>query len=173
MANPFVGEIRFFAGTFAPHNFSFCNGALLTIEQYGALFSLIGTTYGGNGQETFGLPDFRGRLPVHWGTGIGLTTRVMGQAYGSETVTLSLSQLPSHTHRLQASPDAGTSPDPGGNILAAADTLYDEPGTSITLQNFSPQAVRSTGGSQPHSNMMPYMAINFIIALTGIYPSRN
>jgi microcystin-dependent protein len=167
MANPYLGEIRMFAGTFAPRGWAFCNGQLLSIADYSALFTLIGTTYGGDGQSTFGLPDLRGRFPVHVGN--GLTQGVTG---GSETVTLSVAQLPSHTHSAMGA-TAGTTGSPGGNFWGGTSTLGQFVEGTAANESMASGAIGSAGGGQSHENMMPFLAVNFIIALEGIFPSRN
>ncbi|MCA9441424.1 MAG: phage tail protein [Candidatus Omnitrophica bacterium] len=172
MSEPFVGEIRMFAGNFAPRGWAFCDGQLLAVSQNDALFSLLGTVYGGDGRTTFGLPDMRGRIPVHPGTGPGLSPRQLGQKSGSEQVTLTPTQLPSHTHPLQASLDGATEINPQAKVTAQAPTgdIY---GNIDTLTNLNTQAVTEAGGNQPHYNLMPFLCIHFIIALFGIYPSRT
>ena len=175
MAEPFIGEIRMFAGNFAPRDWSYCNGTLLAITQNQVLYSLLGTYYGGDGRTTFGLPDLRGRVPVHQGQGPGLSSRLMGQKFGAETVTLTTTQLPSHTHELQASSDQATSDAPAGLVLAKGDEVtFDRIYTTDPPANdLSPQAIGNTGGSQAHDDMMPFLCLSFIIALQGTYPSRN
>jgi len=164
MSQPFVGEIRMFGGNFAPAGWMFCEGQLLSIAANDTLFNLIGTTYGGDGMSTFALPDLRGRLPVHVGPGLTLA-----QAGGSETVTLTVQQVPAHTHTLAASSAAATQTAPAGNLLAQADSgqlyLADTPAVGLNVQS-----VGSAGGSQPHSNLGPYLCVSFIISLFGIYP---
>jgi microcystin-dependent protein len=164
MAYPYVGEIRMFAGNFAPNGWEFCAGQLISIAENETLFNLIGTTYGGDGQSTFALPDLRGRLPVHQGLGFG-----MGNAAGSEQVTLTTDKLPSHTHALQASTEPNNQVAPAGSTLAASVdiALYIE-GTPAT--SMSPEAITSVGGSQPHENRQPYLCVNYIISLFGIFP---
>ncbi|WP_372728695.1 phage tail protein [Nocardioides sp.] len=170
MSEPFIGEIRIFAGNFAPRGWAFCQGQLLSISTNDALFSLIGTTYGGDGRNTFALPELRGRLPIHQGTGPGLTPRPIGQQGGAEQVALDSTHVPQHGHGFQASTAAGSSSTPESNVVATAPSvtafLQDAPtiGTVTTTGSF---------GSQPHENRMPAMAIHYIIALTGLYPSRN
>lgn len=172
MSEPFVGEIRMFAGTFAPRGWAFCDGQLLAVSQNDALFSLLGTIYGGDGRTTFGLPDARGRLPIHAGTGPGLSQRRLGSQAGAERVTLTVNQLPSHGHPLQASPAPATVPNPGDAVPAetTTDRVYRPGAGTVSLANSS---VTSVGGSQPHSNVMPFLCVHFIIALVGIYPSRT
>lgn len=171
MSEPFVGEIRMFAGNFAPRGWAFCDGQLLAVSQNDALFSLLGTIYGGDGRTTFGLPDMRGRLPIHAGTGPGLSPRRLGAKAGAENVTLTVNQMPSHGHPFQGTASAATSRDPVGNSPAEAQAdAYVEDLTAFSLAS---QAVTATGGSQSHTNMMPYLCVNFIVALVGIYPSRQ
>ena len=170
--DPFIGEIKMFAGTFAPRSWALCDGQLLSISQNDALFSLLGTIYGGDGRTTFGLPDLRGRLPVHAGSGPGLTQRNIGQKGGAENVTVTVDQLPAHTHTPQGTNAPGTSSDPDGAIPAGAtggsNYASDDPALAMNAS-----AVSSTGGGQSHTNVMPFLCVNFIIALQGIYPSRN
>ncbi len=172
MSEPFVGEIRMFAGNFAPRDWAFCDGQLLAISQNDALFSLLGTTYGGDGQTTFGLPDLRGRVPLHEGTGPGLSERQLGSKGGAETETLTVNELASHTHDFRASTAAATGAAPQGNVLAegVGVNFYKSADQDEAM---APGAVATTGGSQPHSNLMPTLCVNFIIALFGIYPSRQ
>ena len=161
-----------FAGTFAPRNYASCDGQLVAISQNDALFSLLGTTYGGDGMTTFALPDLRGRVPVHAGVGPGLTPRTLGSRGGAETVALNTSQLPSHGHGpLRASGDVADSTSPVGRA-GGVGFIDSYTGTSAAVV-MAPQAVASAGGSQPHDNMMPYRCIQFIIALFGLYPSRS
>jgi microcystin-dependent protein len=169
MSQPFIGEIKMGGWNFAPQSFAFCNGALLPISQNSALFALIGTTYGGDGQNTFALPDLRGRVPIHQGTGPGLSPRVMGQPGGSETVVVTTGQLPSHTHAAQGNGRTSV-PDPTNNFWGLTD-LNRYAATANTPMNAS--SLQNTGGNQPHDNMLPYLGITFVIALFGIFPSRN
>jgi microcystin-dependent protein len=171
MAEPFVGEIRMFAGNFAPRGWALCDGQLLAIAQNDALFSLFGTVYGGDGRTTFGLPDLRGRVPVHAGTGPGLSDRRLGSKSGSESVAMVSNQLPSHTHPFQGSSDAATTPDPSGNVFARSSG--DAYGSDLSASNMNGAAVGNSGGGQAHTNLMPSLAVNFIVALFGVYPSRN
>jgi len=169
MSTPYIGEIRIFAGNFAPVDWALCDGSLLAIAQYSALFNLIGTTYGGDGVSTFALPDLRGRVPIHQGTDRQGFTYVLGQPGGVETVTLSTAQLPSHTHAAAA--NDGTSGTPMDYWSGWTGGQYS---VSAPAQTMSPAAVsNSTGGSSPHDNMIPFQVINFIIALYGIYPSQS
>jgi microcystin-dependent protein len=170
MSSPFIGEIRMFAGNFAPAGWAFCNGALMPISENDTLFNLIGTTYGGDGQETFGLPDLQGRVPIHEGTGGGSTYQI-GEKAGTETVTLSTNQIPQHNHLVMASTAIANDANPQNNVVAQADVdMYLSDVTDISLNAAS---IGSTGGSQPHENMAPYLAINFIISLFGVYPTQN
>jgi microcystin-dependent protein len=166
MAQPYVGEIRMFAGNFAPAGWQFCEGQLLPISENETLFNLIGTTYGGDGLTTFALPDLRGRLPIHQGTGYTLA-----QTGGVESVTLIASQMPAHSHPVACVPGPGNQRNPIGNVWAgsaAGETPYsNEPGT-VPLQSLA-----SSGGSQPHDNMSPYLCVSFIISLFGIFPSQS
>jgi microcystin-dependent protein len=177
MSSPFLGEIKMFAGNFNPRGFALCNGQLLSIQQNTALFSLLGTTYGGNGQTTFGLPDLRGRAPLDQGSGAGLTPRVLGEQGGEETVTLATSSVPAHTHPAQANTAVGTLTDPTGNVWATAGAargkkMYSS--TAGTAPAMKTGIVSTVGGTpSPHNNLMPYLAVTFIIALQGIFPSRN
>jgi microcystin-dependent protein len=167
MAQPYVGEIRIFAGNFAPAGWMFCEGQLLPISEYETLFNLIGTTYGGDGQATFGLPDLRGRIPLHQGNGFTLA-----ETGGVETVTLTTQQMPQHNHALLATNLAGTQVNPGGNILGNSQ------GPQPYIQenpdgNLNAQALTLAGGSQPHNNFQPYLCVDFIISLFGIFPSQT
>ncbi|MFP6846143.1 MAG: tail fiber protein [Thalassolituus sp.] len=174
MSDPFVGEIRMFAGNFAPRGWAFCDGQLLAVSQNDALFSLLGTTYGGDGRTTFGLPDMRGRLPVHQGQGSGLTLRRLGSHYGEENVTLTVNEIPPHSHGFMASTAEVSSSNPANDVLGSH-TDGDESYTS-TLSNvvgLSSDVVATAGGSRSHTNLMPALCVNYIIALFGIYPSRQ
>ena len=175
--DPFVAEIRIFAGNFAPKGWAFCNGQLLPISQNTALFSLLGTTYGGDGKSTFALPDLQGRAPMFWGQGPGLSLRDLGETGGSQSVTLLQSEIPSHTHQVRGTTAAGTSTNPTDGIWAVAGSrraptsLYSP--TAAAGTTMSPQALAPAGGSQPHNNMPPYLTMNFIIALQGVFPPRS
>jgi len=173
MSNPYVGEIRMFAGNFAPVDWAFCNGQSLSISQNAALFNLLGTTYGGNGTTTFNLPDLQGRFPMHMGSNFEGDTVVIGQESGQETVVLSVRQLPVHTHTAVCAAGGGNvaspsgaywSTDPQGNTAA-----YNETGGS----SMAAGAIGSAGSGTPHDNRQPYLAVSFIIALFGIYPSQG
>jgi len=172
MSEPFVAEIRIFAGNFAPRGWAFCNGQLLPISQNTALFSLIGTTYGGDGRTTTALPDLQGRAPMHPGRGPGLTARRLGERGGVETVTLSEAQMPNHNHTVEGSVRTGNQDDPNGQYpaIGVGATLW---GAASNLVAMASQALPDTGGSQAHNNMQPYLTMNFIIALVGLYPSRS
>lgn len=172
MSDPFLGEIRMVGFDFAPSGWAFCNGALQPISQNTVLFNLIGTTYGGDGQQTFALPNLSGRIPVHHGQGPGLSLYDMGQLGGSERVTLTEQQMPSHAHSVAAA-SAGTRMEaPSGNVLASgeADVYTHDASTPATM---SANTVGTTGGNQPHENLQPFLAVNFIISLQGIYPPQN
>jgi microcystin-dependent protein len=171
MAEPFIGQITMFAGNFAPRGYAFCDGQLLDISQHTALFSLLGTYYGGDGRTTFGLPDLRGRVPIHMGSGPGLTPRHLGSKGGTETETVTVNQMPSHSHPLQASQNSASERRPAGKVFAQSPgiEMYSHMGT---LSNMNTSAVGNTGGSQAHTNVMPFQCINFIIALVGVFPSR-
>lgn len=170
---PFIGQIMMFGGNFAIRGWAKCDGQLLAISQYSALFSILGTTYGGDGHSTFGLPDLRGRVPIHAGNGPGLSNKALGQKAGHENVTLSEAQIPSHAHgvTINTSSSEGDTAIPGANILAKSGTGgYTTQATDSTLGGASST---NTGGGQSHTNMQPYLAVTFLIALEGIYPSRN
>jgi microcystin-dependent protein len=167
MSEPFLGSIVLFAGNFAPRGWAFCDGQLLPIAQNQALFSLLGTTYGGNGQTTFALPDLRGRAPVHEGQGPGLQNYALGESAGEETVTLSAAQLPPHTHSQPATNGQQTTNRPN-NALPARGGVYANESDGSALHPTS-----SVGSGQPHDNRPPYLTLNYIISLDGIYPSRN
>ena len=176
MTTPFISEIKMAACTFAPVSYAFCNGQLLAIAQNTALFALIGTTYGGNGSTTFALPNMQGRVPVHAGTGPGLTTRVLGQASGTEAVTLLSSNLPAHSHTvaLPASTLAGNASSPAGNKLASSSLRGDNQYTSVATDTTLATATSSIVGSNtPVSVMQPFLVVNFIIATQGVFPARN
>jgi microcystin-dependent protein len=168
--SPYLGEIDMVAFNFAPTGWALCEGQLLPISEYDALFNLIGTTYGGNGQTTFALPDLRGRVPVAMGQGYGLSNYVIGQYSGAETVTLNQNQIPAHTHAANASTSNGTSATPSGNFPAVNNEgIQHYAATSNGTMNAT--AIGNTGGGQAHSNLQPSLCINFIIALTGVYPT--
>jgi len=179
MSQPYVAEIRLFAGTFAPAGWAFCDGRLLPISQYDVIFALIGTTYGGDGQNTFALPDLRGRVPIHWGMGQGLSNYTLGQMGGTENVTLTTAQLPAHTHTFSATSAAASSLNIGATMLPANTTsslsvnFYVSTAGPPTYYSMYPTSVGSTGGSQPHNNIQPTAAMYYIISLFGVFPSRN
>jgi len=172
MADPFLGEIRMFGGNFAPQGWALCNGQLLSISQNTALFSLLGTNYGGDGRTTFGLPDLRGRAPIHMGQGAGLTARSIGNASGRETVALTIQECPPHSHSA-AGASGASQPSPVGNFWST-DPNGNTAAYSTTANSvMSAAAVGTTGPGQPHDNMPPYLAVNYIIALAGVFPARS
>lgn len=167
MAQPYVGEIRMFAGNFAPAGWMFCEGQLLPISENETLFNLIGTTYGGDGQSTFALPDLRGRVPMHFGSGF-----ILAETGGVETVTLTTTQIPTHSHPALATSLAANNAAPSGNLLAQTGT-FDGYQTNPPSSPMASQSNGSTGGSQPHNNFQPYLCVDFIISLFGIFPSQT
>jgi microcystin-dependent protein len=169
MGSPYVGEIRIFAGTFAPAGWQFCNGQTLAISQYEVLFNLIGTTYGGDGVSTFLLPNLQSRVPIHMGTDRQGTPWIQGQITGSENVTLTTQQMPQHNHTVTAAV-SGASSNPSGSIYGGGQAMYS---TNTPTVQMSPAIISNSTGSQPHPNLMPYLAVSFIISLFGIFPSRN
>jgi microcystin-dependent protein len=171
MSEPFYGEIKMFAGNFAPRSWALCDGQLLSVSQNDALFSLLGTIYGGDGRTTFGLPDLRGRLPIHVGSGPALTPRRQGEKIGQENVALNTNQIPSHTHQLRATDEAGDETNPSGQLQAR--TRDDAYRASSANTNMAATAISASGSSQSHPNIQPFLCINFIIALFGVYPSRT
>ena len=175
MATPFVAEIRMFAGNFAPRGNAFCNGQILPIAQNTALFSLLGTTYGGNGQTTFALPNLQSRAPMHPGQGPGLTDRVLGEQGGEESVTLLTTEMPAHTHQASGLAAAGGQTSPAnatwGTVSSGRNPLPLYAASANTTLN--PQALGVAGSSLPHENMPPFLAVNFIIAMQGVFPPRN
>jgi microcystin-dependent protein len=180
VSDAFLSEIRMFAGNFAPKGWAMCNGQLMSIQQNTALFSLLGTTYGGNGTSNFALPNLQASAPLHTGgtssQGAGLSLHVLGEVGGSQNVTLLASEMPSHTHAPTASKNPANTGNPNNALVAATDPtnpIYvasSSPGSPLP---FGPQAIAPAGGSQPHNNLQPYLVINFIIALQGIFPSRS
>lgn len=170
MSEPYIGEIRLFGGSFAPAGWAFCNGASMAISQNDTLFVLIGTTYGGDGEETFNLPDLQGRLPVHQGTLNGVTYTI-GERSGTEEVTLTLAQIPAHTHAFLGTTGTANEASPN-NAIPATSTTFD-PYIADTPINPMAPAISPVGGSQPHSNMQPYLVVSFIISLFGIFPSQG
>ena len=165
MSEPFLSELRLFSFNFPPKGWALANGQFMPINQNQALFALLGTTYGGNGQTTFALPNLRGRTGIHTGNG-----HTLGEAAGSTAVTINNQTMPTHLHFEQASSATGDSPLPSGNVLASANNLYTG---AASLTNLLPASVTNVGGSQPHNNMMPYLVLNWCIALQGIFPSQN
>jgi len=168
MAEPFLSEIRIMSFGYAPRGWAMCNGQFLPINQNQALFSLLGTTFGGNGQTTFALPDLRGRAPIHVGNG-----HILGERAGEEFHTLVVSELPTHIHAMQASSTAGDGPAPGGQLLAPGNSTQIYGPSSANLTSLQPSTIGNTGGSQAHENRQPFLVLNFIIALQGVFPSRN
>lgn len=171
MAEPFIGQITLFAGNFAPRGWAFCDGQEISIAQNTALFSILGTTYGGNGQTTFKLPDLRGRVPLHPGQGPGLTNRSLGENGGTQQVKLEVGHIPAHAHPVRATSTAANSNNPTGNLPALAEgrNIYGANGNTQMASGM----IRTTGGGQGHSNMQPWLGLNYIIALEGIFPARN
>lgn len=174
MAEPFIGEIRMFGFNFAPRGWAACDGQFIPINQNSALFSLLGTIYGGDGRTTFALPDLRSRMPLHYGQGPGLSSRSIGSKSGAETTTLTASNLPPHSHTIAVSSDVGNSTSPVGNIPAVpndGESNFVDPAGQPAISNNATNV--SGGGGQSFNNMPPYLAVNFCIALTGIFPSRS
>lgn len=180
MAIAYTGEIRLFAGNYAPLQWAFCDGQLLTVSGYEQLFSLIGNNYGGNGRTNFALPDFRGRIPVHQGIGTGLTPRSIGQMFGEEEVKLDIAQIPNHTHSIRGSTHNAITTELENKVVAQTvpssaveeNTFYDDSST----QNYAPfndNVIGSVGGGNPHPNLQPFLCLNFIICINGVYPTRN
>ena len=169
MSEPFLGQISIFVFNFAPRGWAFCNGQILPIAQNTALFSLLGTTYGGNGQTTFALPNLMSRVPVHFGQGPGLSSYALGQTSGSETVTLTSSQMPAHNHLASVTGAGAGASRPGGNFPSGGGAYA----TASDGGTFNAAFIQNAGGGQPHANIQPYLALNFCIAIEGIYPSRN
>lgn len=177
MSEPFLGEVRIFACNFAPYGWAMCNGQILSIAQNSALFSLLGTQYGGNGTTNFALPDLRGRIPTHKGQGLGLSPYDQGEQIGEEAVTLLTTEMPIHSHPLALDTDTGTSTSPSGTLPAVPNInprfpkqMYSTAAPTVTMLANS---LGASGGNQPHNNLMPYLTFNFCIALAGIFPSRN
>lgn len=173
MSEPFVGEIRMFAGNFAPRGWAFCDGQLLAVSQNDALFSLYGTIYGGDGRTTFGLPDMRGRIPIHAGQGPGLSPRAIGSRAGAEQETVTVNELPTHSHTFNAVSTAATETSIGANETMAQSVGYDAYVPNQNTTTMSSNNVSAVGGSRAHNNEMPFLCVNFIVALFGIYPSRH
>jgi len=173
MGEPFIAEIVMFGGNFAPRSWAYCNGQLLAISSNTALFSLLGTTYGGDGRTTFALPDLRGRTAVHSGgnsAGPGLTPRPLGSRGGAQTVTLNTNQMPTHNHTVGAHNETADETSPGGNVLGADQAIFSGEDNDTTMRS---NMIGNAGGNQAHENMMPFLAVNYIIALFGTFPSRN
>jgi microcystin-dependent protein len=173
MADPFVAEMRIFPFNFAPKGWAFCNGQLLPLSQNTALFSLLGTTYGGDGRTTFGLPNMQGSSPMQPGQGPGLSLHDLGESGGSDTVTLLQTQMPAHGHQLLASVSTADISMPGPTMAYAHASKVAYTGTTTSLTPLNPNAIATAGGSQPHNNLMPYLTLNFCIALQGIFPPRS
>ena len=180
MSEPFIGQITMFGGNFAPRSWAFCDGQLLAISSHQALFSILGTTYGGDGRTTFGLPDLRGRVPMHPGNGPGLSPRRLGEKAGVEQVALNTNEIPQHTHalnnpELRASANPADTNSPGFNALAMAPAYNDTDTPSVAMHpdSITDLTLGNTGGGGAHANVQPFLGINFIIALQGIFPSRN
>ncbi|MDB5707278.1 MAG: Tail Collar domain protein [Sphingomonas bacterium] len=183
MSNPFIGEVRMFAGNFNPRGWAFCQGQLLPIAQNDTLYALIGTTFGGDGQVTFGLPDMQGRIPVGQGQGPSLSSYTLGQESGAETVTLTTATMPTHNHVMFASTTKGdqpapvttsipAQPDAGNNVSTATFYVLPTP-NPLTPSQMAATTIGAQGGNQPHDNIMPSLVLNYIIALEGVFPSRN
>lgn len=170
MSDPFLGEIRIFAGNYAPHNWAFCDGQVMAISANAALASLLGSYYGGDGRTTFGLPDFRGRIPVHFGQGPGLTNYPLGTRYGFEKIKLTIDQIPSHNHPMQGSTASANSSDPRGRVPAMIGSDFY---ATDADSDMAADIVDNYGGNDYHGNVMASLCINFIICLNGTYPSRN
>ena len=166
MTEPFLSEIKITSYNYPPKGWALCNGQFLPINQNQALFALLGTTYGGNGQTTFALPNLRGRAPIHMGNG-----HTLGEQAGTEAVTINQQTMPQHLHQLQATNNNGATAVPTNNVLGAVNNTYTPPGGGLTTMHL--QSITAVGGSQPHTNMQPYLVLDFIIALQGIFPSRN
>lgn len=173
MAQPYVGEIRMFAGNFAPNGWMFCEGQTLPIAENEVLFQLIGTTYGGDGEETFNLPNLASRVPMHMGTGPDGTTYQIGEMAGTEQETLTIQQIPNHTHPLTASTALGAQPNPQDAVLAQTPASIRPYFEDVPAVNMSAAAISPAGGSQPHENTQPFLCINFIISLFGVFPSQT
>ena len=172
MAQPYIGEIRMFAGTFNPNGWAFCSGQLLPISENETLFQLIGTTYGGDGESTFALPNLQSRVPIHMGTGPDGVNYQLSEAAGTESVTLTTQQIPNHTHQALVSGSIGNNNSPNGNVTSQSVSvkmyIADSPNQPMSAQSVGPQ-----GGSQPHENCQPFLCINFIISLFGVFPTQN
>lgn len=168
MAQPYVGEIRMFGGSFAPAGWLFCEGQLLPISENETLFQLIGTTFGGDGESTFALPDLRGRIPMHQGNGF-----ILGETGGAEEITLTTNQIPVHNHALLASTSLGTSPDPANRLLSQVPGGLQPYTQDVPTVNMGVQSISPVGGSQPHTNLQPFLCVDFIISLFGLFPNQT
>jgi microcystin-dependent protein len=173
MSEPFVGEIRMFAGNFAPRGWAFCDGQLLAVSQNDALFSLFGTIYGGDGRTTFALPDLRGRVPIHAGHGTGLSQRRLGSKAGQEKVTLTVNQLPTHNHEQFGTASTTPRTQPGGNLPVSDGLITYFRNSNVSPVTMASDMITPTGGSRSHTNIQPFLCVHFIVALFGIYPSRH
>jgi microcystin-dependent protein len=173
MSQPFIGEIRMFAGNFPPAGWAFCDGQLIAISENDALFTLIGTIYGGDGEETFALPDLRARIPIHQFQGSGLSARIIGETGGTEQETLTIQQIPNHSHAFLASTDPGVAITPSGGLLGAGASINIFRPTPPAATPMDAASVTPAGGSQPHDNMHPFICINYIISLFGLFPQFN
>lgn len=173
MSTPFVGEIRMFAGNFAPQGWMFCEGQLLPISENDTLFNLIGTTYGGDGQQTFALPDLRGRIPIHMGAGSGLSSRTIGELSGVETVTLTQNQIPIHSHSFMGTSSTASATSPSNNVVASPTAIDLYRPTAVPAATMAANALGVQGGTQPHDNEQPFLCVSFIISLFGIYPTQG
>jgi microcystin-dependent protein len=173
MGEPFVGEIRMFAGSFAPAGWAFCDGQTMPISENDTLFTLIGTTFGGDGEETFNLPDLQGRVPMHQGTGKDGITYTIGEKAGSESVTLTTQQIPIHTHTFTGKTTNGTEASPAGALLATSTSLQPYAQVSPSDASFAANSITPVGGSQPHENMQPFLVISFILSLFGVFPQQT
>jgi microcystin-dependent protein len=173
MSEPFLGQLAMVGFNFAPRNYAQCDGQILPINQYQSLYSLLGTTYGGDGRTTFGLPELRGRVPIHWGSGSGLTPRQLGEKGGAETATVNVNQLAAHSHTPNCQTAKGNAGGPAGHLWAADSSGFMNDFSNQAVNNtMDPNATTNTGGGQSHHNMPPCLVINFVIALEGLFPSR-
>jgi microcystin-dependent protein len=176
MSDPFLGEIKLFAGNFAPYGWAFCDGQIMQIAQNSALFSILGTTYGGDGKTTFALPNLKGRIPLHFGQGPGITNHKLGEAFGSETATLAANQMPAHIHSATVkAANAGSTNQPENNLFGKIprSNIYNTPDASLVNMAEGSVTLANSGNSLTHYNMQPYLTLNFIIALMGVYPARS